>query len=267
MSDLVILIIASLVGGVLSLAGGLLLISNRVKAKNILKYVVPFAAGALLAAAFLDILKEAAHAGYIESALTWTLVGIVLFLSLETALKWFHGHGKNHKVNRDSTIPLIIIGDTMHNFIDGIAIAAAFLIDIPTGIVVTLAVAAHEIPQEIGDFGLLIEKGMSKPNVIKANLISALATTLAAVSFYILGSHIDLPMSIMLGLIAGFFIYIAVSDIIPNIRSNSNQKLAGVQIVMLIVGVVIVSSATNFLHEFIEVETQAVEHSEDDHDH
>jgi zinc and cadmium transporter len=252
METIFIVIFFSLIGGVFSLIGGFLLLANKRKAEKLLKYVTPFAAGALLAAAFTDVLPEAAHEGNIEQALRWTLVGILVFFLLERFVRWFHHHHSHGAEEKDATVPLIIIGDTIHNFIDGIAIAAAFLIDVPTGIVVTLAVAAHEIPQEIGDFGLLLDKGMSRLNVIKVNVVSALATTLAAVTFYVFGEWMNIPLGILLGLVAGFFIYIAVSDIIPSIHKSEGKKLAGAQTIMLIVGAILVSVVTTSLHGIIE---------------
>ncbi len=274
MSDLVTVIFFSLVGGVFSLLGGFLLLANKQMAGKALQYVTPFAAGALLAAAFIDILPEAAHEGGVEQALRWTLVGIIVFFLLERFVRWFHHHhphddSHSHEdTDKGATVPLIIIGDTIHNFLDGIAIAAAFLIDVPTGIITTMAVAAHEIPQEIGDFGLLLDKGVSRANVIKANVLSALATTLAAVLFFLIGREFNLPLEIAFGLVAGFFIYIAVSDIIPSIHKNEEQKLAGAQTLMLLVGVILVSLTTTALHKYIDTEpthdtSENVEHQEE----
>lgn len=261
MNNLGLVIFFSLIGGIFSLLGGFLLLANRKKTQMLLKYVTPFAAGALLAAAFMDVLPEASEQGNIDQALQWTLIGILLFFLLERFLRWFHHHHSHDATETEATIPLIIIGDTVHNFIDGIAIAAAFLIDVPTGIITTLAVAAHEIPQELGDFGLLLDKGMKKANVIKVNIASALATTLAAAVFYQFGQSVTLPFGIVLGLVAGFFIYIAVSDIIPTIHKNEGQRFAGAQTIMLIVGVVLVSVVTTTLHSFLETS----DHSTSDH--
>lgn len=260
MSDLYIVIFFSLIGGVFSLAGGFLLLANKRAARTLLKYVTPFAAGALLAAAFTDILAEASHEGDIETALRWTMIGIIVFFLLERFVRWFHHHHAHSDSKLDATAPLIIIGDTVHNFLDGIAIAAAFLIDVPTGIITTLAVAAHEIPQEIGDFGLLLDKGMSRAAVVKANIMSALATTVAAVIFFQLGSEFNISLDIALGLVAGFFIYIAVSDIIPSIHKNEDRKFAGVQTAMLVIGVILVSFTTTTLHGYIEAEAESHEH-------
>lgn len=261
-SNLGLVVFFSLIGGVFSLIGGLLLIANKKLGKSILTYVTSFAAGALLAAAFVDVLVEASHEGDIEVALRMTMVGIVVFFLLERFVHWFHHHHANEKTKVDATVPLIILGDTVHNFIDGVAIAAAFLIDTTTGVITTFAVAAHEIPQEVGDFGLLLKKGMSRGNVIKANVLSALATTVAAIVFYSLGQSISLPLDWVLGLVAGFFIYIAVSDVIPSIHKHEGHRLAGLQTAMLIIGIVVVSVASTTLHGFIDSEEH---HSENSH--
>jgi zinc and cadmium transporter len=268
MDTLFIVIFFSLIGGVFSLAGGFLLLANKNHASSLAQYATSFAAGALLAAAFFDLLKEADHEGDIQVALTATLGGILGFFLLERFLRWFHHHHEHEKeVKSDPSIPLIIIGDTVHNFIDGIAIAAAFLVDIPTGIIVTLAVAAHEIPQEIGDFGLLLHKGMSRKNVILVNISSAFATTIAAVIFYLLGTEVALPLDIILGFVAGFFIYIAVSDIIPDIHRAESERLAGPQTALLILGVVIVGIVTTNLHGVIEASSEDHSHLESSEHH
>lgn len=271
MSNLALVIIFSLIGGIISLIGGLLLLSKKSIAKKVATYATPFAAGALLAAAFIDLLPEAAHQGDIDRALYATLGGILLFFLLERFLRWFHHHNEHEKSEKtDPKIPLIIIGDTVHNFIDGIAIAAGFLVDPTTGIIVTLAVAAHEIPQEIGDFGLLLQKGLSRKKVLLVNIFSALATTLAAVTFYLLGSNVDISLGIVLGLVAGFFIYIAVSDIIPMIHKKEEKVLAGPQTILLLVGVIVVGSLTTYLHQFIDNDSHKHNESsvvEEDHHH
>jgi len=253
MATITQVIFFSLIGGVVSLTGGVLLLANKKRARTLVKYATPFAAGALLAAAFVDLLGEASHVGDAEKALVGALLGIVGFFILERFLHWFHHHHEDENNSKtDANTSLIIIGDTVHNFIDGIAIAAAFLVSVPTGIVATLAVAAHEIPQEIGDFGLLLKKGMSRKNVIIANILSALATTVAAILFFTLGDQISLPLDIILGVVAGFFIYIAVSDIIPSIHKNEEKMIAGPQTIMLLVGVIVVSLVTTQLHEYID---------------
>ena len=266
MSSLIQVIFFSLIGGIISLIGGFLLLANRRRADAVASIATPFAAGALLAAAFVDLLREAGHEGNIDTALVYTLVGILSFFFLERFLRWFHHHHEHDDKNTDPTPSLIIIGDTVHNFIDGIAIAAGFLVSPSTGMVVTLAVAAHEIPQEIGDFGLLLRKGMSRQKVILANVLSALATTIAAIVFFQLGQSYEVSLEIVLGLVAGFFIYIAVSDIIPSIHQREEKVLAGWQSAMLLIGAITVSLVTINLHGFIDQEHESHDHAET-HEH
>lgn len=244
----------SLIGGVISLIGGLILLAGKRRADLLAKYATPFAAGALLAAAFLDLLKEGVHAGDAEQILVWTLIGILGFFLLESTLMWFHHHHE-HKTDGkrvDPTASLVIIGDTVHNFIDGVAIGAAFLISVPTGIVTTLAVAAHEIPQEIGDFGLLLNKGLSRRRVIMINALSALATTVAAVLIFQLGSDNHSLLVALIGITAGFFIYIAASDIIPTIHETKDRHSLNIKSLLLVMGVLVVGLTTTIAHNYID---------------
>lgn len=275
MSTLFQVIFYALLGGVFSLIGGFVLLANKKRAKLLATYATPFAAGALLAAAFVDLLREAGHVGSIDTALLYAMIGILVFFFLERFLHWFHHHHEHEDKKSDPTSALIIIGDTAHNFIDGIAIAAGFLVSPESGVVVTLAVAAHEIPQEIGDFGLLIQKGMARNKVILVNIMSALATTVAAVIFFQLGQAVEIPFDAVLGLVAGFFIYIAVSDIIPEIHKSEKKALAGWQSALLIIGAIVVSLVTVNLHSYIDQggdeqhqsEHENVHEHEDDHEH
>jgi len=245
------IILYSLIGGIFSLAGGLLLISRKRTAELVARFATPFAAGALLAAAFTDLLPEALEITATGAATRWVLAGIVLFFLLEHFLHWFHHHHE-HEGAIGATAPLIIIGDSIHNFLDGIAIGAAFLISVPTGIVTALAVAAHEIPQEIGDFGLLLKTGMSKQKVMLINAASALMSTIGAVLTFWLGSVASLPLGELLALTAGLFIYIAASDLIPTVHEGSKGKLTYLSALLLIAGVIVVGGITELAHEYTE---------------
>lgn len=238
---MLLLVFFSLIGGLFSLIGGIILIINKKKAHIIAEYATPFAAGALIAAAFTDILPEAAEMSPKSDIIFYyCMFGILLFFILERFLHWFHHHHE-HDNEIDSKIPMVIIGDIVHNFIDGIAIAAGFLTSPAAGITITLAIAAHEIPQEIGDFAILIQKGMSRKKVVIINVVSALATTFSAILAYQSSQILKINFSIVLAIVAGFFIYIAVSDIIPSIHNTKNQKLARIQSFLLFFGVIIVS--------------------------
>ena len=239
----------SLIGGVFSLIGGILLLSHKKLAANFGQYATPFAGGALLAAVFLDLLKDGLEESVPGTVLTATLVGIVVFFLAEGFLSWFqHSHSKDERA--DTTVPLIIVGDTIHNAMDGVAIAAAFLVSVPAGIVTTLAVAAHEIPQEIGDFGLLLSRGMSRRKVLFVNLMSALATTLMAVITYALGSAEKIPTGLLLGVSAGFLLYIATSDIIPTIHKQRQRghRPFDLQALLLVLGVITVALSIELAH-------------------
>lgn len=242
----------SLIGGIVSLIGGLLLLTRKRSAQLLAEYATPFAAGALLAAVFLDLLKDGIEEAPVDTVLTSTLAGVVLFFFAERFLRWFHHHHQHSDKNADPSVSLIIVGDTLHNALDGVAIAASFLISPATGIITTIAVAAHEIPQEIGDFGLLLSKGLSRRAVLLVNLISALATTMMAVVTYALGDSELLPIGVLLGISAGFLLYIAASDIIPTIHENTpKKKLFDWRPALLLIGVLVVGLSVELAHHFV----------------
>lgn len=253
MSNIIEVIVWSLVGGLLSIVGGSIMLLKENLAKKMARIFTPFAAGALLAAAFVDVLPESVHEGVIDTALIWTMVGIMIFFFLERGLGWLHHHhtDKDTDFHGDIKIPLIVIGDTMHNFIDGLAIGAAFLVNPTTGIVTAIVVAAHEIPQEIGDFSLLLSKGLSRAKTLLINVLSALASTVGAVTIFIGGDGININIGMILGLTAGFFIYVSVSDIIPGLHKKNKSKLFDMGSVMMLVGAVLVSLFIVQLHKII----------------
>ena len=237
----------SLAGGIISLLGGIILLANKKHAKLAI-YATAFAAGALLASALIDILPEALEDNDAHLVTIFVLAGIVVFFLLELFLSWFHRHSSHDKSSTDPVVPMIVLGDVIHNFIDGIAIAAAFLVSPASGIVVTLAVAAHEIPREVGDFGLLLHKGVSRKMVLILNVLATFATVIAAVTFFIIGDSLNFSLGPLLGLTAGFFIYIAASDIIPSIHSSKSQKTKIKKAIIMLTGIAIVWLAIASLH-------------------
>ncbi len=241
-SPLILILTFTFLGSVGSLIGGLLLIMKERVALAVSHFLASFAAGVLLAFAFFDLLPEAAEAASAGKVdiFFWTLVGILSFFLLERFIHWFHHHEQVHEHERESqsTVPLIIIGDTMHNFVDGVVIAATFLVDARLGMVTTAAIAAHEIPQEIADFGLLLHKGLSKTRVVLINILSACAAFVGALLTYFLGSIVEQYVPLLLALTAGFFIYIATSDLIPEIQYEKNRTYALVKAGLLIAGAV-----------------------------
>lgn len=264
-------IIFSLLGGLFSLVGAVVFLRSKKSADKLAKYATPFAAGALLAAVFLDLLKEGLEESSVNTVMIAALSGILVFFLAERLLHWFHHHHQHE--NSDPSKSLIIVGDTIHNALDGVAIAAAFLVSVPTGIVTTIAVAAHEIPQEIGDFGLLLKKGMPRRKVLWVNVFSALATTAAAIITFALGSANRLPIGLLLGLSAGFLLYIALSDVIPEIHESASKKhILDWQPILLILGVVVVGLSINLSHRYIDAghnhgNTHQVEGDGHSHEH
>lgn len=232
----------SLLAGILSISVGIILISKQSLAKKLAVYATPFAAGALLAAVFLDLLPEGIEAsGDAEKVLFWTLIGIAFFFMLERFLTWFHHHHSQDEHENKSKASLIVVGNSLHNALDGVAIATAFLISVPVGIVTTIAVILHEVPHGIGDFGLLLSHKFSRKKVLLMNLVIAISIPIAASIAYFLGSNNAIPLGPLLGISAGFLLYISLSDIIPSIHENTpKHKLLDIRPILLIVGVVVV---------------------------
>lgn len=253
MSTLAYILLFTFIGSVGALIGGFILLSYEKVALKISHFLASFAAGVLLGAAFFDLLPEALHEGEDigTDVFFWALFGIILFFILERLIHWFHHHEEHHEHEKESktTLPLIIIGDTVHNFIDGVVIAATFMIDIQLGIVTTFAVFAHEIPQEIGDFGLMLHKGLSKKRIILVNIISAASAFLGAGIAYVSGDLLGNYIPIFLALTAGFFIYIATSDLIPEIHYEKRKGFALIESVLLVLGVFLIWLSTHFLPE------------------
>ena len=249
----------TLIGSVFSLVGGIILLYKEKTVLKVSHFLAAFAAGTLLGTAFFDLFPEAieeaehlAEKGLPESnVFLWTLIGILGFFLLERFVHWFHHHQHEYEDEPPKpTIPLIILGDSVHNFIDGVVIAATFLVSIPLGIVTTIAVAAHEIPQEIGDFGILLHKGLRRKKVLAVNIFSALTAVVGAVITFLIGERIVASIPILLSLTAGFFIYIAASDLIPEIHHENRRGFAFIETLLLFGGVITVWILINLLEGF-----------------
>lgn len=275
--DYLVVLFWTLVGSVFSLVGGIALVSNKALRNKAIKYGMPFGAGALLAAAFLGVLPEAVEGIGIHETAVFVLSGFLGFFVLERLLSWFHHHENHHHEQahgkRNATHQwLVIVGDTLHNAIDGVAIGAAFLVNPAAGIGTALAVAAHEIPQEIGDFGILLGKGMKPRKVVLVNLLSALATVVTAMATYLFGGLAELNPAPLLAIAAGFFVYIAASDIIPDIHEKSRRE-GNVQAAILLLGVAVLAvviQMTPHSHEHQDATGAHSQHEEaanEDHDH
>lgn len=248
--------ILALAGSVLSLLGGIVLISNKKLALSIANYSAPFAAGALIAAALVDLLPEAIEAGSVEPQRIgiWLLVGMAIFFLLERKLSWFHHHHEKGHSHLQKRLPaMLVIGDTLHNAIDGAAIAITYLADPTLGIITTIAIALHEIPQEIGDFSLLLKAGWTRKRVLLVNFLSAAATIVSALVVYSLGSSIEPVLPIALAITAGVLLYIASSDVIPEVHNIKPKSFFKDSVSFLFVlGLAAVTLAVLIAHQIAE---------------
>ncbi|MBI4095808.1 MAG: ZIP family metal transporter [DPANN group archaeon] len=214
------------------------------KIDEILIYLTSFAAGGLLGAAFLDLLPEAASAPH-SNIFFFTLIGILSFFLIELYFHWHHHHHvqNNNKIKHTHAVGYLnLIGDGLHNFIDGAIIAASFLASVPLGIVTTLAVIAHEIPQEFGDFGILLYSGFPKAKALLFNFLTALTAVAGAIVAYFASSTIENLTYVLIPFAAGSFIYIATADIMPEIHKHKSKGILESigQITALFAGVAII---------------------------
>lgn len=246
---MLLLLFYSLIGGLFSLIGGLLLAWRVNLVERFALPLLAFSAGAFLGASFLDILPEALAQGK-EPALVLlaTLIGFVSFFALERLLArylpHYHEHTHDHAEHTESLPVLLIVGDSLHNFLDGVVIALAYLANPAVGLVTTLAVAAHEIPQEIGDFSILLNQGWAKTKVILFNIVSSLFTVVGALLGYYLGKLVEPSLAYFLGATGGIFIYLAASDLIPEIHHRSSHHTAVRILGYLILGIALVGILT-----------------------
>lgn len=233
-----------IVSGALSLAGGFFLLYKADWIRKFSAHLVSFAVGALLATAFLDLLPEAFEHGEksgvgLETLFLAVMVGILGFFILESLILKFHPHHHEDEdeFHHHATPKLLLIGDTFHNFIDGVVIAGAFLTNVPLGIVTTLAVAAHELPQEIGDFSVMLHHGWSKAKVLWANVISSLSNVAGALLAFFAASLLEPKLPHLLALTSGIFIYIAAADLIPEISMYHRRDKTSHVIILLLLGI------------------------------
>lgn len=236
-------ILASLLSSVLGLIGGFLILSKYNGVKKISRYLISFAAGALLGAAFFDVLTEAIneHPEKLTTIFAWTMGGFLFFFLIEKSLLWHHhGHSEEFHQKKDVLVPLNIIGDAIHNFVDGTIIAATFLANPTVGIATALAVFFHEIPREIGDFSIMIFAGVRRSRVALWNFYGALISPVGALLTVWLSSHIHGIQLPLLGVAAGNFIYIAAADLVPEIhRERGTRNIIG-QFFLLLAGLAII---------------------------
>ncbi len=202
---------------------------------NILVFLVSLSAGALMGGAFLHLLPEAAEELESEPLFGVFLASFVFFFLLEKIIHWRHCHKADCKIHSFGYMNLV--GDAVHNFIDGLVIASTFMVNPALGVSTTLAVAIHEIPQEIGDFGVLVFSGFKKKTALFVNYAIALTVVVGAVSGYFFFSYLENVLPYLLPFAAGGFVYIAASDLMPELRKETDLKRSMLSFSVFIVGI------------------------------
>lgn len=223
------------VGAILT-ASVLLLFKEKIQ-KILIPYLISYATGTLLAAALLGLIPHSLKTLSPEKALGTVLIGIILFFLLEKIVIWRHCHNSNCIEEHSTTAPLILIGDAFHNLTDGVVIAASFLVSIPLGIAVGLSVVAHEIPQEVGDFGILLHSGYSRKKALMWNLLSSITTLPAAILSYFALAKVQVIIPFTMAISAASFLYIALVDLSPELHHKFKGKNNLIQILLILAGI------------------------------
>lgn len=212
---------------------------------KILFIFIGFSAGALIGGAFLHLLPEALEKMPSMPVFYSLIFGIIVFFLMERYFHWRHCHEEGCKIHAFTYLNLF--GDSFHNFIDGMVIAASFLVSVKLGVVTTLAIILHEIPQELGDFGVLVYGGFSKKKALFYNFISALAAVLGAVFGYFIADYIKGVSGIILPFTAGGFIYIATSDLIPEIHKQKDLRRSSQAFLAFLSGIIFMAAIKQLL--------------------
>jgi zinc and cadmium transporter len=227
----------SILGGMggLLVASGILLINDAARSW-LIPWLVSYAVGALLGVSMLAILPEALEQLPAPRVFATLLAGILIFFVLEKLVLWRHCHTHDCEVHDGSVLP-VLVGDAFHNFVDGAVIAAAVMTSVPLGISTAVAVAAHEIPQEIGDFAILLHAGYSRRRALLLNIMSALASAVGAAAAFLALKTVPLILPYFLALAAASFLYVAMADLIPGLHRGRTDAHSLRQILLIAAGV------------------------------
>lgn len=249
------ILLSTAIAGALSvaIAGLFLVLPERMRALA-LPHLVSFATGALLGAALLALLpsaiNEAGKDGVYGIGLA-LVAGIGIFFILEKAVLWRHSHSgeyadhgahhHHHQHREEASAVLVLIGDSMHNALDGVLIAAAFLTDVQLGIVTAIAAVTHEIPQEIGDFAVLLNSGMSRGRALFLNIVTSLTSVIGGVVAYFGLKHVEHMLPYALAVAAASFLYVAVADLIPGLHRRVDMRTSVMQVLLIAAGIGVIA--------------------------
>jgi zinc and cadmium transporter len=226
MNELLQLFLLALLGSIIALVGGVVFLYKRSWSDFLEKHSVPFAAGVLITVSLVGLLPEA-HEAIGEN--TFVIILLTFFAAdlFEHVFFGIHHHKEGGAHDYKGSVPLVIVGDTIHNFIDGVAIGASFLVSPGLGLITALSTFLHEVPHEIGDFGILLRAGWSRPKIFLVNVISASATIVGAFALLLFAGN-DVLIGSLLAVSAGVFLYLGASDFLPHIEEGYESKLKSV---------------------------------------
>jgi len=253
LSPLAAIVIACLSGGVLAIvaAAGTLALHARW-----ISPLVSFAVGALLGAVFLELLPHALEGGNTERVMATMLSGLLLFFLLEKLVLWRHSHGEAEEIEADASGSradhashddhgrsglMIVIGNSVHNFCDGVVIAAAFLSDVRLGVATTVAIVAHAVPQQVGDFAVLIHSGFSRRRAFAFNVGAGVATLVGALAGYFALADMQQALPTVLAVAAASLLYVAVADLIPSLHRHPAPAQTALQLLLIGIGIAIIA--------------------------
>lgn len=242
------IILATILVSLVSLIGVIFLsLKEKRTLRAITLVLMGFATGTLFGSAFLDLIPEALEKLDKIAVFSIVLLGLVTFFVVEKFIYWHHHHHSEHQEKEKPLAYLSLIGDGFHNLFDGAAIAASFMINPDVGIITTLAIIAHEIPQEIGDFSLLLYSGFTKTKALLFNLLSALAAVLGAIAFYYFSSFFENSQALGLAFTGGMFIYIAAADLMPELHGERNIRKSIIQLLAMLLGIAFIWTVVVYL--------------------
>lgn len=232
---LIFILIANIISSLVSLVGIFFINKNFNKLKQISFIFVSFSTGALITGAILHLLPEALDKN--PNSIYSVIFGIFFFFILETFLKWRHCH--DFKCEQHTFVPLNLFGDSLHNFIDGLLIASSFLTNYKLGFITTLGVIFHELPQELGDYGVLIYGGLKPKRALKLNYLVSLTAILGGILGYFLLEKLEILIPFVLGVTSGNFLYLSMTDLIPELHKKMSIKDNIIKTFFIILGIIL----------------------------
>lgn len=236
------IILFSLLGSVGAVAAAAVFLALSLKyQKALIPSLISFATGALLSSALLGLIPHSLEHLPEENVFLTILIGIVIFFILEKLIVWRHCHNQDCPTEHHVSGSMILVGDAVHNLADGVIIAAGFLVSAPVGIATSLAVIAHEIPQEVGDFGILLHSGLKRKKALSLNILSSLTTLPAAIVAYYALDAVQQIVPYIMALAAASFLYIALVDLSPELHKKVGPENIARQLILILAGVVIIS--------------------------